>query len=367
MRKFFIVASLLFTLTALSACGGNGDAPESSVVQNAATQNENNPTNVGSEQSQQWTIEELGATIVAAGQFWDEWWYLRGLFAWDEHIDDTPWDYWIEQPEHPRSRGFSVLLPSSGFESLNDIGGHLLQFYTQSWMDRELLGESIFHVEIDNIYHHIFGSPAAFEEYDGVLYVATARYGAVRPDWHTATHTLIEQDGNNAVVETTVTAYDHRGSGDEMPRATYRFVFYNCRIESGLGTWQWPDTGESSSPETAQQNVVKRISVSERDAGANAVNHFNVRIISQTFVDAGFGLNVDLGGSILVFELENISGREVTVDIGAVFIFEQGSGASLIDTDIRFSPGQARQFTHSFGEYAYADSLGLVIEYWMTL
>ena len=227
---------LVFVLFALAACNDNGDTQE-------PTQTQNNLATIGGqppESSRDWTIEELGATIIAASEFWDDWWSLRGVFAW-EHIDDTWWYYWVEQPEHPRSRGFSILLPSSGFESLNDIGVYLQQFYTQSWIDRELFGEGRFYVEIDGVFHHVFGSPWAFEEYDGVLYIATARYGSMRPDWTTATHNIIQHDGNRMVaVETIVTAYDHRGSGDEMPTATFHFTFIDGRIESGIGTWIWP-------------------------------------------------------------------------------------------------------------------------------
>ena len=245
-QKTIALLLLVFLVAGLVACNGETTAENRNVEnQQPAIQTVSPPPSHAS------TIEELGVTIVAAGEFWEEWWRLHGAFAWDEHIDDTQWNYWVEQPEHPRSRGFSVLLPSSGFESLNDIGGYLFQFYTQSWVDRELFGESRFHVEIDGMYHHIFGSPTAFEEYDGVLYVTTARYGAVRPDWTTATHRLIEQDGNRAVVETTVTAYDHRGSGDVMPTVTYRFVLHDGRIENGFGQWTWPDTEDLGASDTA--------------------------------------------------------------------------------------------------------------------
>jgi len=204
------------------------------------------------EPAHEWTIEEFGSTIMAASAFWDDWWSLRGIFAGDEHINDTRWYYWVEQPDHPLSRGYSILLPSSGFSNLNDIGVHLQQFYTESWIDRELFGVGTLIEETGGI---IFGSPWAFEEYDGVLYIATARYGALRPDWTTASHSLIEQVGNTAVVETIVTGYDHRGSGDEMPTATFHFTFINGRIESGQGVWTWPDTGAWGGSSESEQTV----------------------------------------------------------------------------------------------------------------
>ena len=110
--------------------------------------------------------------------------------------------------------------------------------------------------------------------------------------------------------------------------------------------------------------LVERITAVERDTNVSSSNRFNVRTISETLVDTGFGMYDDFGGCILVFELENISGRGITVDISAVFRKEHGHAAWLIDQDIHFEPGQARQFTHSFGEYNYSDSLHLIIEYW---
>jgi len=107
------------------------------------------------------------------------------------------------------------------------------------------------------------------------------------------------------------------------------------------------------------------ITVAERNAQANATSYFNVQVISKTFVDTGFGMYDDFGGYILVFELENISGRTITVDISAVFRWEYGEAATLIDPqDVHFEPGQTRQFTHSFGEYNLSDPTPLIIEYW---
>ncbi|MCL2216805.1 MAG: hypothetical protein FWB91_07260 [Defluviitaleaceae bacterium] len=85
-------------------------------------------------QPRQYTLDELGETIVAAGEFWEDWWWRSGAFSW-EHIDDSRrnWQPWVEEitpAYHPLSRGFSILLPSSGFASLNEIGTHLMQFYT---------------------------------------------------------------------------------------------------------------------------------------------------------------------------------------------------------------------------------------------
>jgi len=123
---FFII------LTAgLAACNGE---------QGGTGGNLNQPVN----QPKQHTLQELSETIVAAGEFWEDWWWRSGVFAW-EHIDDSrrncqPWYEEIAPAHHPLSRGFSVLLPSSGFTSLNDIGVYLLQFYTHMYCS--LIGRS---------------------------------------------------------------------------------------------------------------------------------------------------------------------------------------------------------------------------------
>ncbi|MCL2225908.1 MAG: hypothetical protein FWB96_13145 [Defluviitaleaceae bacterium] len=219
------IALLVILLLGFAACGGDAEQTEDiTPTPDIEVRNEH-------------SLEELGATIIAASEFWDDWWGLRGAFEWGAHIDSTPWYYWAEQPEHPRSRGMDVLLPSSGFESLNDIADYLSQFYTSDWIARELFGEGSA-IQEPSIF---FGSPWAFVEYDGAVYVATARIGTMRPDWTTAIHTLIEQNGNRALVDTVVTAYDHRGSGDEMPTATFSFVFIDGKIESGYGAWVWPE------------------------------------------------------------------------------------------------------------------------------
>ena len=239
MRKFLSTVLMLFVFIALVACNSDGDTPELATI----AQEENNQTGATHVEmpnlSSDWTVEELGSTIVAAGEFWNDWWNLRGVFSW-EHMYETPWYYWAEQPYHPRSRGYYVLLPSSGFETITDIAVYLQQFYTDVWINREMFGDRTIAADFDLL----FGEPAAFEEYDGVLYVAGVRWGAMRPDWSTATHTLISQNDNISVVETIVSAYDHRGSRDIMPTATFRIIFDNGRIENGLGHWEWPGSSD---------------------------------------------------------------------------------------------------------------------------
>jgi len=188
MKKILYI--ILFTLLSLSACEENGNTPEP---------------------PREWTIEELGETIISASVFWDDWWHLRGRFDLNE--------------------------PTQNFKTLDEIAEYLRQFYTETWLERELFGYASTTDEIGGMF---FGSPWAFTEHDGVLHINYNRYGAIRPDWPTASHTLIEQDENRALVETVVTAYDHRGSGYKMPFAIFNFTFIDGKIESAPGTWIWP-------------------------------------------------------------------------------------------------------------------------------
>ncbi|MCL2356637.1 MAG: hypothetical protein FWC70_05685 [Defluviitaleaceae bacterium] len=167
------------------------------------------------------TIEELGATIAAAGTFWEDWWRMTGPFAPEnfEQFDwDNPWDdnfvtgspehtAWLERqealhseftamfPEHINERGaFGILLPSSGFTNIDDILNYLSRYYTDAWIVRHLINR-------DEHIPHV-GFP--FEYYDGRLFVDLNRAGFSRPNWSTASHTLIEQAGNRAVVDTRI-------------------------------------------------------------------------------------------------------------------------------------------------------------------
>jgi len=230
LKKYLLTVILLLLLPILAACNGGAE------INSPATQAQNSLAYIIDEQPPETyperTIEELGAVIVAAGNFWEDFWGLSGIFSW-EHFDDTPWEYWIEQPNHPRSLGFERVKPTFAFNDLADVTSYLLQFYTDVWVNREFFGERTAIGDGDIF----FGEPWGFAEYDGNLYVHTARIGTLRPNWETATHVLISQDGNIAVVETMVVAYDHRGSGEEMPVSSFRFVFYNGRIENGIGQW----------------------------------------------------------------------------------------------------------------------------------
>jgi len=243
MKKILAIIPLVFVIFALAACNG-----ESYTLEPTQTQNENNPTSIvheePSEPAHEWTIEELGATIEAAGEFWNKWWASHHTFEW-EHIDDSrrnwqPWDETITLAHHPLSRGFAVILPSSGFVSFDDVGTHLSQFYTQAWIDTwtdvgVFTDPIVSMIMADGTIAQVFGI-GGIEEYDGELFVFIQTEWSARPDWRTATHTLIEQDGNRTVVETVVSTHiDGYFPDYEMPTITYRFTLTDGKIESGVG------------------------------------------------------------------------------------------------------------------------------------
>ena len=199
-----MTAIAALALLALSACGRNGE--EYTEATPEPTPQVNGP-NGG--QTGELTLERLSTTIVRAGLFWEDFWELQGIFAM-EHFDDSPWDYWIEQPQHPRSRGMSRALPSFAFESLADLRAYLSQFYTEMWLDTEMISPDM----------------GNFAEYDGAFYVQTSRAGTVRPNWGTAVHDLVEQFGNHAVVNTTVFMCEER-----LQAIVYHVIFVDGKID----------------------------------------------------------------------------------------------------------------------------------------
>ena len=205
MKKQLFLVLIAFAMFAFAACDRNGDTQE-------PTQNEDTPADTIGEQIPMppLIIEELGSTIVAAGTFWEDWWGMRGIFG---HFGES---VFIPTDGYGSGMSYSQFLPASGFSTLDDINAYLLQLYTESALAAMYL---------------------PFREIDGVLHFADARYGALRPNWETATHTLIEQSDTRAVVETVVYGYDHRGSGDEMPSATLTITLIDGKIDSGLTNW----------------------------------------------------------------------------------------------------------------------------------
>ncbi|MCL2445807.1 MAG: hypothetical protein FWD06_03445 [Oscillospiraceae bacterium] len=148
-------------------------------------------------------MEELYASIVAPGEFWEDWWNLRGAFAY-EHIT-----------EGPNDPVFAELQPTSGFASFDALRSHLLQYYTEAWLD-------------ENLHYY-------FMEEDGMLLVATARAGFARPDWSTARIVMAAPNFHTVEVLTVSVTYGswHRDPDEQYPHeVSYRFTFVDGRIDT---------------------------------------------------------------------------------------------------------------------------------------
>ena len=199
MKKMISILVVLGFVWMLVACGDNGNeqgAPPVEGTEVVATGDE-------SEDGAAIQIEGLGETIVAAGMIWEDWWHGNGRFA-SEHVDY----------EEMIGGMYSHLLPTSGFENLDDIRNYLLQYYTENWVESTMSDEGF-----------------AFVEYFDILYMHTIRAGFPRPDWSTATHTLIEQDGDRIVVETIVLAGAWQPDLVYPSESVFRFTFIDGRID----------------------------------------------------------------------------------------------------------------------------------------
>lgn len=163
------------------------------------------------------TVEELGEIIVAAGTFWAEWWETKGRFDW-EHL--VCWKDEIEDtPVHPAL--CVKVLPTSGFENINDIRNYLLQLYTAAWVDTLLA-----HVE------------PPFIEYNDILLMHTVRVCSGNLEWRKSSHTIINQSGCHALVKSTAIlswvedVCDICGLIMGYSKMTQYFAFINGRISS---------------------------------------------------------------------------------------------------------------------------------------
>ena len=254
MKDYLIITIIsaiipfLLALLTLTSCGRSGITqdqttqieqtativPTNDVPTNDSEETENDlhPINpiYGTETGH--TIEELSATIVAAGAFWEDWWAWRGPFD-IEHIEERVWprESAVEQPRHPLSLGFRRLLPSSGFTSLDDIESHLLQYYTEAWVYARIISENtVFDAlaQLTNVFN-------PFVEYDGAIFThANTRQNTNRPNWADATHIIKEQDGICTIVETTVPLQEwviRHNTWRAPSERIYQFTFIDGRID----------------------------------------------------------------------------------------------------------------------------------------
>ena len=208
MKKLGLMILSLFAAVTLASCGANNFGDDG-IDEVELIIDEVLPGPI-----RQLTLEEMGEIIVVAGTFWEDWWEWRGRFVYghilaEEHLESTEHPAWVFQP----------LLPASGFESLGDIRNYLLQYYTEEWVDAELFGEF-----------------PVFAEYNGRLYVHTPRAGFPRPNWQTASHILIWQGDNEAIIHTTVLYGIWYADIAEPWEVQYRITFVNGRINS-IGEW----------------------------------------------------------------------------------------------------------------------------------
>ena len=214
MKKLAIMSLILFALITLASCNGN------STEEPTATQSgdilpiviyEEPPTHSGD-----FTIEELGKTIIAAGTFWEDWWSMRGFFSWENlyqtECGELPAHYETNSPEHlarlerqearrldslariPEHLQDLVLgefLPTAALSSLEDVVNYLLSYHTVDLLTQWLANTA---QNMDNPFH----------EYNGVLFVDVTRAGFPRADWDASSHVIFYEGDGYVVVESRV-------------------------------------------------------------------------------------------------------------------------------------------------------------------
>jgi len=152
---------------------------------------------------------------------WENFWHYRSPFA-SYHIE---WSELIS----PRGDGnyFARVAQTAELPTMEFVLSRMWN-YTDEWVER-------FFARAD----------APFIEYDGSLYINTWRYHVPRPNWETASHTLIEQDGLNPVVETTIGLVDAMyagvvgGSHPIVGEVQIRFTFVGRMIDYSGENFPW--------------------------------------------------------------------------------------------------------------------------------
>ena len=186
------------------------------------------------------TFEEKTTNIVTIGHFWEDWWMMRGPFAWGVHIEDADCLCWHEHGGHPQANGYRRLLPSSGFTNMDDIEDFLTQFYTDAWVYAMLINPNNAWCDNQIALSWFTTHERIFWQHEGELFVPT--WGTLggntnRPDWSAATHTLIAEEPNRTVIETTVPVQSWATTFARWQRPTeavVHFVFVDGKIDEML-------------------------------------------------------------------------------------------------------------------------------------
>jgi len=252
MRKImYVFANLLILMMVfvfVVSCGAVTDAKEDvyycdliSAIYDDPNQGElqvlcerRSPIDIEIETLQEWSINDLGEIIVAAGIFWEDWWYRTGRFA------SYNTGYWLDQGSNEGENApmysdlYLELMPSSGFNNISDVRAYLSQFYCAGWININIPGG--------------FSPTAPFAEYNNLLYLHGVRHTSVYIDWETATHNFVSQGCCWVLVETTVSWRDQEAMNrypgalpDIFDMQSY-FMFIDGRINktSICPIWRGP-------------------------------------------------------------------------------------------------------------------------------
>ena len=181
------------------------------------------------------SAEELGEIIVRAERL------RSGLFFPGDFI----MQHVGEEQQAQRDWGttfFYRVLPSSGFETIEDIRDALLQYFSE--------GE---------VYALLAGQAAFYEEYDGNLYFHPYKASGAYRFWEEASFRIHEQEGNRTIVEVIVQGI---GEGNEFVETWHYTIVENRVAEREFVSWtegtvaapepEEPDEpGEANEPEEA--------------------------------------------------------------------------------------------------------------------
>jgi len=153
------------------------------------------------------TAVQMGRRVASQMHFWHTYWNFEGQFGWVYNI--------CRESEPVYDDEYAVylpLLPASGIENMEQLRWRLTWHYTNAYIDRLLAAEH-----------------APFREINGQVYINVSRMHTYRPDWETATHEIVFEDGLRQTLETTVTMRHTGYLTEEIVRI--RFVFVDGQID----------------------------------------------------------------------------------------------------------------------------------------